>query len=238
MPAGVPISGLDTPDATVKQPLPHDFTKTIKCTRNPVDPLPNLPETINNTNVVQKPEEETPLNMYKFVNTSNGSFLVPLDIVITDNNTKTEPEVNTKVTDSTGTVTTPAEVNSKPKMLPQPNLVRYNTEDHCSCCLLLRKIAKKQTVITDYFRKDKVSRKCYCSEVKYPKVTNKLRMLANNFKNHSGLVFDEMNRRLENIKSGNVRRETDGLGKCTLDELGKLNTFTHTPLTFTRVLLL
>lgn len=226
-----------TPESTVKMPLPHDFTKQIKNTRNPKDPMTDLEVTNDNSNIntgdvtMDKPIEEVPLNMYRLVNTSTGSFLVPLEIVtIGSNNTGTVTkttardvlQVKSKLTVGTKTVTTPAEVASKvvlDKVPPKP--LQIDTR-HCSCCILLRKITKKQTVITDFFGKNTSKRKCYCSEVKYPKITNKLRLLSNNFKNHSGLVFKELERRLEEIKNGTVS-ETGELGKWTLDELGKQN---------------
>lgn len=177
-------------------------------------------------------EEEVPLKMYKFVTTSVGSFLVPLNIVTVGSNntasiTPSETEViqvKTKLSNSAGTVTTPAEVASKfvSKTTLTKTIPTEQTEDpiHCSCCILLRKMVKRQTVITEFFKKDKISKKCYCSEVKYPKVTNKLRLLSNNFKNNSGLVFDELERRLEEMKR-EAASKTDRFGVCTLDELGK-----------------
>lgn len=235
IPTGVPVNNA-TPQATVKVPLPLDFTKQILNTRNPKDPLTDSDATNNNStvqNVTDKPINDIPLNMYRLVTTNKGSFLVPLQIVtvgsdnagtVTETPSREILQVKSKLTVSTGTVTTPAEVTSKVVLTTSPQANVKTDPTHCTCCILLRKITKKQTVITDFFRKDKSKRKCYCSEIKYPKVTNKLRLLSNNFKNHSGLVFKDLETRLEDIKHGRAEGTVNGtgeLGEWTLEELGK-----------------
>ncbi|CAF4914427.1 unnamed protein product [Pieris macdunnoughi] len=76
---------------------------------------------------------------------------------------------------------------------------------HCSCCELLRKISKyKQKRITEYVKKFVVKMQCPCRSIRYPKITNRLKILLSYYKNCSKNVFTDLKSRIEAAKKPGV----------------------------------
>ncbi|XP_050682558.1 uncharacterized protein LOC126977915 isoform X3 [Leptidea sinapis] len=113
--------------------------------------------------------------IYTLVNTSEGTVLVPLD---------TTGEVFNNVSK-------PVQKERKVTIPSDPN--------HCSCCVLLRRICKiRQKLITDYFKKSK--QVCPCGSVKYPRITNRLRLVCTYFRRTFKSVYNRLERLLSEAK--------------------------------------
>ncbi|XP_053615021.1 uncharacterized protein LOC128677880 isoform X2 [Plodia interpunctella] len=74
-----------------------------------------------------------------------------------------------------------------------------NKPNHCECCILLRKVCKRQTKITEYF-KEKTKKSCFCKDVNLPRITKKLIQLVNSFKDPYRIAMDHLEMKLEQAK--------------------------------------
>ncbi|XP_049876773.1 uncharacterized protein LOC126374289 isoform X2 [Pectinophora gossypiella] len=135
----------------------------------------------NNTNPAQN-SYVLPPNMYRVVPTSLGAYLVPLTPLPS---TATVNSINKPISSTvpnTNDVSGPSKNSILTEILKQAERLKT----HCQCCILMKKICKeKQSLITDFFKTKKVDVKCECTYRKYPRITNRLRMLVNNYKNRS-----------------------------------------------------
>lgn len=232
-PEGVDL-GLDTIVETVERhPLPIDFIKPISCNKINMKPLQPTPELVDKVDVhIQKFDQSaTPSttvlvasNIYTLINTSKGAQLVPLQAETSTVNSTTTPiltpaiinpiatekTINADDVDATNDVET-AEETSHDTRQPTDAVVQEKDDGHCRCCKLIKKIRRKrQTIITEYFNSNKKNNNkiCDCRGRKYPRITNKLRLLANNYKTLSKTVFNEVVAKLGKYKKGK---------KCDLD---------------------
>ncbi|XP_026495449.2 uncharacterized protein LOC113400185 isoform X1 [Vanessa tameamea] len=227
-PAGVEIEIGKNIESPQRNPLPIDFTKPIYCDRiNMLPPKPK-PALVDKIDVhIQKPNENVTnnttflvaSNLYTIVNTSTGTQLVPLQVTNTVDSASTpicSPAViNTNASkDDIG-----AELENKEKTSNSINNIEVTNSNletsagtksneteatgHCICCILFKKIRRKrQSFITDYFYSNKKRQDdlCGCRQKKYPKITNKLRLLVNNFKTLSKTVYNEVVTKIEKCK--------------------------------------
>lgn len=180
---------------TVKKALPIDFTKQIISHRATLHEITPKEPSTNRLDVdIQKSVQNTQnqvivaSNFYRLVETSTGAYLLPLQVA-----------TNT-VDSSQGPITTPFEVSSViANNLPETRVEEFaSSTEHCTCCTLLRKICKhRQPLITEYFKAKKRDKKCYCNDINYPKMSNRLRFLVRHCKKRSEVVFRELERRLK-----------------------------------------
>lgn len=209
----------------IKTPLPIDFTKEIVSNR--INVLPKLPQPALadkfDIQVAQTPTTniKAPTNLFRLVETSTGAYLMPLTNITTTVNTNTTPistpaEITSQVTkdnvpDSSDTAEEPL-VNEK---LPVGN------KQHCSCCIMLRKICKtRQTTINEYFSRNKAAT-CYCNDIKYPKVTNRLRILVSNFKNNSMNALQCIEAKLKRKVVKDEEKVANEGSSCNMDDFGE-----------------
>lgn len=193
-----------------KTPLPIDFTKEILCNRLNVLPIAPKPTLVDKVDVsIQKTEEATVLlatNVYTIINASFGDQIVPLQVQTSTVNSTLTPICTPNATDT--------KIDNK---IDSNNHNTYNNKsninpDHCKCCQMLRKIIKRQTFITDYFKSSTNKKKfCDCTNKKYPKISNKLKILINNFKRLSNVVYDDIVNKIEECKTDfRYNKEQDG----------------------------
>lgn len=242
-PLGVEVAFGKAVAAPLKNPLPLSFSKTIiknrylhdkedatVLTTNTIittDPPvitiqmePQNGETNESTTTpVDTPNfmNQTTPTVYNLVETADGAFLMPVNLV--QDSTKTTDAVLVPVTSSnvqisdkiddpvvvpqkvaeTNSENTTSETRKPPKMkktIPKVVLKRLNDREirssvraveHCKCCRILRSFrVHTQTKMTDFFKGASYTKSCPCTSREYPKITNKLKILLNNFKNESG----------------------------------------------------
>ncbi|XP_075981304.1 uncharacterized protein LOC142979948 [Anticarsia gemmatalis] len=191
-PTGIEIHLGDSVKEPTKAPLPIDFTKEIVSNRINILPKTPKPTLADKFDVhITKP---VAVNLFKLVETSTGSYLVPLDNVTTVNSSSTP-------------ISTPAEVRSQiidndfPESSKSDSVkIVQNDKDHCTCCVALRKICKRQTTILEYFSRN-TTKSCYCKDIKFVKITNRLRMLVNNYKETSQSALHLLGAMLKNTKN-------------------------------------
>lgn len=222
-PAGVEV-GLDRIVETVERPpLPIDFTKTISCNRINMLPLKPTSELVDKVDVhIQKVDQNaTPnttvllaSNIYTLINTSKGAQLIPLHAETSTVNSTTTPILTPAIVNSFTTqkiinpddvdATNDAETTEETTSKSNDAEVQEKDDGHCKCCKLIKKIRRKrQTIITEYFNSNKKNNKiCDCRGRKYPRITNKLRLLVNNYKTLSKIVFNEVVAKLDKYKNG------------------------------------
>ncbi|KAM3956705.1 uncharacterized protein ACR2FA_009358 [Aphomia sociella] len=175
-----------------------------------------LPSNTPNTSQV-KTLPPVSANIFKLVQTSTGAQLVPLSM-----------STNTVYSTVTPIVSVPT-VTSKSASKLQPNTpVRIamkvdDSDKHCECCILLRKIWNvKQMLITDYLKNRQRRKICYCKNgvKKYPRISNKLRLFLNRYKSLVGYSFISLQAKLNSLdkeireefienKTKNVGTESD-----------------------------
>lgn len=216
---GVPAHGVDIEVGQgviepIKTALPINFTKPIVA--QPQTEKFDIQITDNTENVTR--------NYYRFVETSTGAYLLPMT------NSTTTVDANC------APITTPIEKESViANDLPETSKTTQTNEQkskHCTCCVQLRKICKqRQTTITDYFGKRKEN-VCSCKDKRYQKVSNRLRLLANNQKYHYTLGLQELQKKIKCLKqtgkdtlrliendSSNNDADLDDISKCYVSYL-------------------
>ncbi|CAH0696009.1 unnamed protein product [Spodoptera exigua] len=204
---GVPAKGIEINIGQVlnppaKNPLPIGFTNKIvtNCAVNETTPTPQ-PEKFD-IQITQNSEQPKLYNhLYKFVETSTGPYLV---LMPSTTHTYTVNTIQSIIT----TAETNPNVTTEPSRTSQTTVVT----DHCTCCILLRKICKeKQTLITDFFGK-KIQTKCGCKEKRLPRISNKLKLLVNGMKFTRTSAMQMLQNKLQSLlraKDSNVRLESD-----------------------------
>lgn len=157
-------------------------------------------------------------NIYTLINTSKGAQLIPLQAETSTVNSTTTPIltpaivnsvttqkiINPDAVDGTNDAET-TEVSEERTSKSNDAEVQEKDDGHCKCCKLIKKIRRKrQTIITEYFNtnKKKNNKICDCRGRKYPRITNKLRLLVNNYKTLSKIVFNEVVAKLDKYKNG------------------------------------
>ncbi|XP_026763366.2 uncharacterized protein LOC113521902 isoform X2 [Galleria mellonella] len=135
-------------------------------------------------------------NIFTLVETSTGAKLIPLSLTTTTVNSTITPI--TSVVQPQDSITKPVPI--KKDVIP--------LEEHCKCCILLRKICKqRQTFITDYFKSNERRKVCYCKNVqKYPKISNRLKLLMYRYKSVVGRSFYKLQLKLNSLKK-EIREE-------------------------------
>ncbi|CAH2089777.1 unnamed protein product [Euphydryas editha] len=231
-PAGVEIDLSKTIESVERPPLPIDFTKTISCNRINMHPVKPSPELVDKVDVhIQNCEENVTAsttffvasNIYTLVDTSKGAQLIPLQAQTSTVNSASTPIFSPAIVNSIGTKniinpeavdTANNEVNVNVNEEDKTSKTNTDTESignddgHCKCCKLIKKIRRKrQTLITEYFNGNKNNKNiiCDCRGKKYPRITNKLRLLVNNYKTLSKTVYNEVLAKLDRYKNGKKR---------------------------------
>lgn len=186
----------------LKAPHPIDFTKEIVTNRHLLHPPPPKPSLADKFDIqITNVQSQAPVvtNLYQFVETSTGAFLLPLNSVTMSVNSNTTP-ITTAVAANKDII-----ANNLPETTQttqKKNINDLNSE-HCTCCVLLRKICKqRQTVITDYFSTIKSEYLCGCNKKKYPKVSNRLRLLVNNYKSNYTCALQALRMKMAHLKKG------------------------------------
>nr|XP_034835640.1 uncharacterized protein LOC117992092 isoform X1 [Maniola hyperantus] len=225
--AGKPIEPIQ------KQALPIDFIKPITCNRAnnlPTTPKPNYVDKFD-VHITTTTSENVPntnfliaSNIYTLVNTSTGTKLIPLNIGQTSTvNSSTTPICSTTISSTNHAETNKcleayndvedktriAEISTKTKfiVITSDNALRTIEQlNHCPCCLSLKKICKvKQSLMTDYLKPNIGKEKdCECTNKKYPRITNKLKILVNNYKSLSNVLYTGLQEKLKenrNVKN-------------------------------------
>ncbi|CAB3242338.1 unnamed protein product [Arctia plantaginis] len=208
-PVGVEVQLGETVTQPEKAPLPIDFTKEIVSNR--INLLPKVTQPaltdkfdIQIANTVANNNQAPICNLYKLVETSTAAYLMPMSYVTVTVNSNNGPITTPAVL--TPVVPTNAPESSKVDVTPE----NLGNKEHCSCCILLRKICKvKQTVITDYFRRNKPSVTCYCKDIKYPKISNRLKILVSNYKNSSTSALEFLDAKLKRLKKKDNANDAD-----------------------------
>ncbi|CAH1640405.1 unnamed protein product [Spodoptera littoralis] len=204
---GVPAAGVEinlghvlTPPT--KEPLPIDFTNKIvtNCAGDNATLAP--PQEKYDIQITQKSDEPKLYNhLYKFMETNTGPCLVLIPST-----------TSTYTVNSIQSVATTAEINPNPTTAPSRSIQRREVPDHCTCCIMLRKICKqRQTHITEYFGK-KMQPKCDCKNKEYPKVSNKLKLLVKAMKYtrfHAMQVLQYKLQSLLQAKDKNIQLDCD-----------------------------
>ncbi|XP_072942462.1 uncharacterized protein [Epargyreus clarus] len=209
-----------------KAPLPIDFTKPIACNRlNVLPPKPEQPlinridVPIDNADNTSTKSQYVATNIFTVLNTSSGSFLVPVHVSTKTVDTNTKPICTPVEGDKDGSINKEERIDSDNAVQGTKSterdshtkansndkdpieIIKEKTEDHCSCCVLLRMICRtRQTTIVEYFKHSNEPRKCDCKGRQYPRVTNRLRLLLNNYKIHSTCIFGELNKKIKLLK--------------------------------------
>lgn len=183
-----------------------------------------------------------PKIIYTVIETSAGSFLVPLSVLQRTNtvNSITTPMVSTGAT----TENTVRVSNNNITIVPNKSLpgnkndsiaddTHEHLENHCKCCIVLRKICKeKQKYITDFFAfvhtkpySKAKENSCECTDRKYPKATKRLKLFLKNFKNATWCVHKELqstlqcvNKELEDKEQASANNLLDNY---SLEDIGK-----------------
>lgn len=196
-------------------------------------------QNVNTNDSSQKTTSTIPPIMYTVLQTSGGSYLIPLSLFQNTNsvNSVTAPIVSTGVsTENTNkaTVLNNSTTEAKQQTLPNDYLIPDNThkelQNHCKCCIVLRRICKdKQTCITDFFKSNKDKKKsCDCTDRKYPKATKRLKLFLKNYKSDSWCVYNELQSKLQLIKKEIQDKEQTSASKreplqddYSLEDIGK-----------------
>lgn len=168
--------------------------------------------------------------IYTLINTSAGAKLMPLTLqanTVQTNSISTQPicapaviesRKETETASKTVETETTAEIEAmktrkiaeistrKNCIIITPNVCKKQLErfQHCACCVILKSICKlRQALITEFFKSSRGEEEvCECSSKTYPRITNKLRLLVNNFKALSNVLYNGILRKLENLKAG------------------------------------
>lgn len=154
-------------------------------------------------------------NIYTLINTSKGAQLIPLQAETSTVNSTTTPILTPAIVNSVTTqkiinpddvdATNDAETTEETPSKSNDAEVQEKDDGHCKCCKLIKKIRRKrQTIITEYFNSNTKNNNkiCDCRGRKYPRITNKLRLLVNNYKTLSKIVFNEVVAKLDTYKNG------------------------------------
>ncbi|KAJ0173997.1 hypothetical protein K1T71_010143 [Dendrolimus kikuchii] len=194
-PEGIPVATNHT-NSLRKEPLP-DFTKEIKRSKNSLESIDdddNLPPRVD-IHIVRHEINNTAPIIYKPIELNTSVAVTPLNLM--------ETSQTNLVTCVTAPITTPAEINMQkeaPTVESFRNITNVLNSDHCTCCLVLRRICKRQTSILEYFKRDK-RKKCFCSDIEHPKMTNRLKLLIGNYKHNQDLTdLDEQLTVLHKLK--------------------------------------
>ncbi|XP_059059642.1 uncharacterized protein LOC131852910 [Achroia grisella] len=201
-PAGIPfqfvLSGTDgkTPTSNQDQKPNEEIRVTDPSTTS--QPLPDQ--------IRIKTLSPVPANVFKLVQTSTGAQLIPLSLTNTVNSTVT-PIISAKPSELTQASEPVKEITNSEAL-----------EMHCQCCMILRKICKvRQTFITDYFRNKEKRNVCYCKNVqKYPRISNRLRLLLNKYKSVVACSFFDLQSKL-NCLEQEIRQEVIGKAVVNID---------------------
>ncbi|XP_047031088.1 uncharacterized protein LOC124638233 isoform X1 [Helicoverpa zea] len=196
---GVPAEGVDIEfgqavTAPTKPPLPIDIIK--RRTQPNADKLDIQLATTTQANN----------NAYKLVETSTGAYLVPFTMTVDSN---------------TAPITTSTEI---PKTKDKPETTKTIEkiyDPHCTCCVLLRKICTKgQKLISDYFS-EKKEVMCFCAVKRYPKVSNRLKLLVSNYKNSYMSSLEALQSKIKILKNNkkNVRLNSISQSDTSISEL-------------------
>lgn len=200
---------------------------------------PKVTENVQNVNTNQQNTSNvTPSNMYTVIQTSAGSYLIPLSLLQKTNtvNSITAPIISTGVTaanaikvtvlnKNTIKVNRHSVSNNKHYLIPDDS--HGELKDHCKCCIVLRKICKdKQKCITDYFISIKNKEKnCECTDRIYPKATKKLKLFLKNYQSNCWCVHKELQSKLKLIKQdmseGRASKIESLEDEYSFDDIGK-----------------
>uniref|UniRef100_A0A2A4JGX9 Uncharacterized protein n=1 Tax=Heliothis virescens TaxID=7102 RepID=A0A2A4JGX9_HELVI len=176
---GVPAAGVDL-----------EFGEAVTAPTKPALPIdvirrPALPPTADKFDIQLTTTTQTTNNAYKLVETSTGAYLLPVTMTVDSN---------------TGPITTPTEIPSKVDK-PEKETIDKIYDPHCTCCLLLRKICTKgQTLISDYFS-EKKEVMCFCRVKRYPKVSNRLKLFVNNYKDSYTSSLEALQSKIKLLKN-------------------------------------
>lgn len=194
-----------------KAPLPIDFTKEILCTRLNVLPIAPKPALVDKFDVpIQKTEQTAallPNNIYTIIQTSSGAQIVPIQVQTSTVNSTMTPICTPLATDTK--IDSRIDSNNQNDTTSNKSNIYSN---HCKCCRTFRRIVKKQKLITDYFNSNTKRKDCCdCSNKKYPNISNKLKILINNFKRLSNVIYDELVNKIEECKTDfRCNKDIDG----------------------------
>ncbi|XP_039759322.1 uncharacterized protein LOC120633233 isoform X2 [Pararge aegeria] len=228
-PQGVEVQAGIAIEPIQKEALPIDFIKPISCNRInliPKTPKPNFIDKVDvhiatTADSVADSNFLVASNLYTLVNTSSGAQLMPLRLQTSTVNSSTQPICSPAVIESDKTKENNkkiAEISIKQNCIvitPNNNSKDSDKTLHCPCCLILKRICKiRQSYITDYFipYREKKVRECECTSKKYPRMTNKLKLLVNNFKTLSNVLYSNLLEKLDiNRDMGNklINESTD-----------------------------
>ncbi|KAI8419900.1 hypothetical protein MSG28_008523 [Choristoneura fumiferana] len=157
--------------------------------------------------------------LYSVVQTPSGAYLVPLSMITT--NSASTPICSSEVKETVS--------SNLPEQSNVPT-VPPATNDHCECCVLIRKICKeRQTFMTDFFTPR--VRTCPCKEkrrAKYPKITKKLRLLINSYKSKSFCAWEGLQCRVQSLTKELKRGEGKTLSTAVqydLEEIAAVTSF-------------
>ncbi|XP_045777543.1 GON-4-like protein isoform X2 [Maniola jurtina] len=225
-PQGIEVLAGKSMEPIQKKALPIDFIKPISCNRAnllPTVPKPNYVDKFD-VHITTTTSENVPntnflvaSNIYTLVNTSTGAKLMPLNIVQTSTvNSSTTPICSTTVSSTNHAETNKcleayndvedntkiAEISSKKRFIvitPDNALKTVQQLNHCPCCICVKRICKvKQTLVTDYWKPNIGKEKdCECTNKKYPRLTNKLKILVNNYKSLSNVLYTGLLQKLK-----------------------------------------
>lgn len=220
-PTGVPVDlGADV-EPPKKNPLPINFTQEIVANRlNVLPPIAPKPPTYDKFDIKitppVTPSTTTPIPaLYSVVQTPSGAYLVPLSMVTT--NSASTPICSSEVKETVA--------NNLPEQSNVPTVPPLN--DHCECCVLIRKICKqRQTLLTDFFT-PKV-RTCPCKEKRratYPKITKRLRLLVNSYKSKAFCAWEGLQGRVKSLTQELKRCETKSLCTAVQYDLEEIGTY-------------
>ncbi|KAJ2948339.1 hypothetical protein O0L34_g7578 [Tuta absoluta] len=239
------------PDIRPKENIENTATNAKKGTLIPVSISKLVPSTYSSsdnvtvTNTSQAQTNQSVLStMYTVVQTSLGAYLIPLTIQNTNTvNSITAPIPSTFVVGND----LPEQSKNAEEIIPEssknvPKLTKSTRSpeaknDHCQCCVLIRKICKKkQARITDFFKAKKTEEKpCDCTNRKFPKVTKRLRMLVDNYKSRSWCEQRRIREMLNSAEKGKSDKERhasekDNVEEYSLEDIEYVTTF-HMKLT-------
>lgn len=182
-PAGVLVDFEKPLEVPQKVPLPIDLvTDEPQKNKQRTGALPD--PGIFSSVATETPSTEVLLatNIYSMVETSTGPVLIPLKIL---QSTNTVNAVQSPVTTAAIVSATAQPQHENRTELPEKETAIQLERNHCQCCTIMQKITKgNQKQITDYFSyKNPVkSKKCFCSDVSHPKISNRLKIFVKNYK--------------------------------------------------------
>ncbi|XP_060805440.1 uncharacterized protein LOC106137275 isoform X2 [Amyelois transitella] len=149
--------------------------------------------------------------------TTTTSPIEPVTIDLTENSKHTETKTDNNIRTATVTVncnnspitstrsSIPHSISSTDQQYPC-NKALPKKPNHCQCCVLLRKVCKIQTKITDYFNRDRRKTRCFCKNITYPRITKKLILLVNTFKDPYKTAMETFSANLDEAKKLARRR--------------------------------